>query len=227
MNMKAFGVLAALLLAGSIAWADVESGPKAGERVPALKAFGVVGSVEGKEADFAADRKDAPTIYIFVKAEEAGLPVGGRPAAKFMKVLDTEVGKLDGVAIVAVWLGDKSFDKHREYLPKFQMSLRLEKTSLAAFDGERTGPNNWGGQRRRSSHGGDREQGEGREVLRLRVGERDRCESGGRGTEEADEVSRGSGGTSPSSRKARPTLQTECYFPTAYSALSVRMNSRP
>jgi hypothetical protein len=144
MTAKAFGALTAFLLAISVAWADVESGPKAGEKVPALKAFGVVGSVEGKEADFAADRKDSPTIYIFVKAEEGGIPVGGRPAAKFMKVLDTEIGKFNGVAIVAVWLGDKSFDKHKEYLPRFQMSLKLEKTSLAAFDGEKTGPNNWG-----------------------------------------------------------------------------------
>ena len=46
--------------------ADVESGQKAGEKVPALKAFGVVGSVENKEVDFAAERKDAPTIYVFV-----------------------------------------------------------------------------------------------------------------------------------------------------------------
>ncbi|MBA4191246.1 MAG: hypothetical protein C0467_24965 [Planctomycetaceae bacterium] len=145
--MKASTVLASLtaaLLLTPAARADVESGPKAGEKVPALKAFGVVGTVEGKEADFAADRKDAPTIYLFVKAEEGGLPVGGRPLGRFMKVLDTEVGKLDGVAIVAVWLGDKAFDKHKEYLPKINMSLKFEKTSLAAFDGEKSGPNNWG-----------------------------------------------------------------------------------
>ena len=124
--------------------ADVESGPKAGEKVAELKAYGVVGTVEGKEADFAADRKDAPTIYIFVSAEEGGIPVGGRPAARFMKVLDTEGAKIDGAAIVAVWLGDKAFDKHKDYLPRINMSLKLEKTSLAAFDGEKSGPNNWG-----------------------------------------------------------------------------------
>lgn len=145
--MKAIGVLAALglaLVATPALRADVESGPKAGDKVAELKVYGVVGAVEGKEADFAADRKDSPTIYIFVSAAEGGIPVGGRPAARFMKVLDEQVAKIDGAAIVAVWLGDKSFEKHKEYLPRINMSLKLEKTSLAAFDGEKSGPNNWG-----------------------------------------------------------------------------------
>src|SRR5438128_692677 len=104
--MKALCSLVALGLALVIApaaRADVESGPKAGEKVPALKAFGVIGKVEGKEADFAADRKEAPTIYVFVAAEEGGVPVGGRPAGRFMKTLDTEIAKIDGAAVVAVW----------------------------------------------------------------------------------------------------------------------------
>ena len=141
--MKLPGIVIVVLCAASVLRAD-ESGPKAGEKVPALKVFGVMGKVEGKEADFAADRKDAPTIYIFVAAEAGGLPVGGRPAFRFMKVLDGEVAKLDGVEIVAVWLGDKAFDKHKEYIPKFGMSMKPEKTQLAAFDGEKSGPNHWG-----------------------------------------------------------------------------------
>lgn len=137
-------VMGAILLAATLR-ADVESGPKAGEKVAALKAFGVVGSVEGKEADFSADRKDAPTIYLFVQAEEGGIPRGGRPAARFMKVLDGEIAKAaDKGAIIAVWLGEKAFDKHKEYLPRINMSLKFENTSLAAFDGEKSGPNNWG-----------------------------------------------------------------------------------
>ena len=123
--------------------ADDESGPKAGEKVAKLTAFGVVGTVEKKEADFAAERKDAPTIYLFVAAQEGGLPVGGRPAARFMKKLDEEIGKVDGAAIVAIWLGDKAFDKHKEYLPKIAMALSFEKTQLAAFDGEKSGPEGW------------------------------------------------------------------------------------
>jgi hypothetical protein len=145
--MNAFAVSAALglsLLVTPVVETDVESGPKAGEKVAELKVYGVVGAVESKEADFAAERKEAPTIYIFVSAQEGGIPVGGRPAARFIKVLDGEIAKIDGAAVVAVWLGDKAFEKHKEYLPRINMSLKLEKTSLAAFDGEKSGPNNWG-----------------------------------------------------------------------------------
>jgi len=140
--MKVMAMIAGLVLVSTVR-AD-ESGPKAGEKIPALKAYGVVGTVEGKEADFSTDRKDAPTIYIFVAAEEGGLPVSGRPGARFIKVLDGEVAKQEGVAVVAVWLSDKGLEKHKEYLPKFNGSLKLEKTQLAAFDGGKSGPNNWG-----------------------------------------------------------------------------------
>jgi hypothetical protein len=121
-----------------------ESGPKAGEKPPAFKTFSVVGTSEGKEVDFVAERKDEPTIYIFVQAEEGGIPVGGRPAARFLKVLDDKIGDVsDKTAIVAVWLGDKAFEKHKEYLPRIAKSLTLQKTSLTAFDGNKSGPNNW------------------------------------------------------------------------------------
>jgi hypothetical protein len=142
MKASLLAVCASLALA-PLARGD-ESGPKAGEKVPELKVFGVTGTVEGKEADFAKERKDAPTIYIFVQAMEGGLPVGGRPAARFMKELDNKIGETSkDAAIVAVWLGEKAFDKHKEYIPRFQMSLKLEKTSLAAYGGEKSGPNNW------------------------------------------------------------------------------------
>jgi len=120
-----------------------ESGPKAGEKVAKLKAFGVVGPVENKEADFAAERKDAPTVYLFVAAQEGGLPVGGRPAGRFMKKLDEDIAKVDGALVVAIWLGDKAFDKHKEYLPKISKAFSFEKTQMAAFDGEKTGPDGW------------------------------------------------------------------------------------
>jgi hypothetical protein len=123
--------------------ADDESGPKAGDKLAKLKAFGVVGAIENKEADFAAERKDAPTIFLFVAAREGGVPEGGRPAARFMKKLDDEIAKVDGAAIVATWLGDKAFDKHKEYLPRINMSLKFEKTQLAAFDGQKSGPDGW------------------------------------------------------------------------------------
>jgi hypothetical protein len=146
--MKELYVPATLVLAVLLtpaARADVESGPKAGEKVPALKVFGAVGTAEGKEIDFAAERKDLPTVYVFVQAEEGGVPVGGRPAARFMKALDTEIARtVDKAAIVAVWLGEKAFEKQKYYLPRINMSLKFENTSLAAFDGDRSGPKDWG-----------------------------------------------------------------------------------
>ena len=60
-----------------------------------------------------------------------------------MKKLDEEIGKVDGAAVVAIWLGDKAFDKHKDYLPKINMSLSFEKTQLAAFDGQKSGPDGW------------------------------------------------------------------------------------
>lgn len=143
--MKALLAACMVFAFAPFAGAADESGPKAGEKAPALKAFGVVGKVEGKETDFVADRKDEPTIYVFVQAMEGGIPVGGRPAARFMKELDNKIGNTSEKAeIVAVWLGEKAFDKHKEYLPKINMSLKFAKTALAAFDGEKSGPNNWG-----------------------------------------------------------------------------------
>jgi hypothetical protein len=137
-KMKLFILGSACLF---LAWADVESGPKAGDKVPALKAFGIV---EQKEADFAKERKDAPTVYLFVAAEKDGIPTGGRPLARFMKKLDAEVGMIDGAKVTAIWLGEKAFDAHKEYLPRFQKSMQLEHTSLAAFDGGKSGPEEWG-----------------------------------------------------------------------------------
>jgi hypothetical protein len=134
-------VLAALVVAIGGSAQDVESGPKAGEKVPALKVFGVVGPVEGKEADFAAERKDDPTVYLFVQSEHFG-----RPMARFIKVLDTKLKEANEKAgVVAVWIGDKeAFEKNKDYLPRVQMSLKLENTAYAAVGGEKSGPNGWG-----------------------------------------------------------------------------------
>ncbi len=60
-----------------------------------------------------------------------------------MKELDKEIGKVEGAAIVAIWLGDKAFDKHKEYLPKIAQAFSFEKTQFAAFDGPKSGPDGW------------------------------------------------------------------------------------
>lgn len=141
MTKLAAAALAALVVVVTGSAQDVESGPKAGEKVLALRAYGLVGAVEGKEADFAADRKDAPTVYLFVQSEHFG-----RPTARFIKVLDEKVKTANEKAgVVAVWVGDKeAYAKNKDYLPRVQMSLKLENTAIAAHEGEKSGPNGWG-----------------------------------------------------------------------------------
>ena len=55
---------------------------------------------DGKELDYAAERKNKPTIFLFVQGDKFDRPVG-----RFLKVLDTELAKdRADVHIVAVWL---------------------------------------------------------------------------------------------------------------------------
>jgi hypothetical protein len=129
----------AVLLIPAAALADVESGPKAGEKVAELKVFAVTGPIENKDVDYAAERKDEPTVYLFVQTEH-----WKRPIARFIKVLDGKLAEADDKARgVAVWVGGDA-DKSKEYLPKANQSLSLEKTALTVFTGDKGGPNNWG-----------------------------------------------------------------------------------
>jgi hypothetical protein len=135
-------VVSSLLMLASIQ--DVASGPKVGEKSPALKVYAVVGMQENKEVDYAAERKDKPTIYVFVKSKEGRIPEGGRPAGRFMKELDKVVKEVNEHAyVVAVWLTDNQ-DNTKEYLPRIQMSLKFENTGLTYFQGEVKGPDDWG-----------------------------------------------------------------------------------
>ena len=129
-----------LLFAGSsLAFADVESGPKAGDKVAALKVHAVTGTIEDKEVDYAKERKDEPTVYFFVNAEKFS-----RPMNKFMKTLDGKLGDAgDKVMGVAVWVGGE-FDKNKEFLPKIQKSVTYDKTALTVFNGDANGPKDWG-----------------------------------------------------------------------------------
>lgn len=134
----ALGIVALLTLT-LVARADVASGPRGGEKVEDFQAFGVVGSIEGKAGSYVAERKGEPTVFVFVQQEH-----WSRPMARLLKKLDADAKEAnDKVAVVAVWLTDKP-DAAKEYLPKAQMSLNFVNTSLAVFEGEKTGPNNWG-----------------------------------------------------------------------------------
>ena len=137
--LKPFVAMCLLLVFTPLTRADVESGPKAGEAVKELNVFAVLGPVENKEVDYTAERKELPTVYLFVQSEHFS-----RPMARFLKGLDGKLGDVNDKALsVAVWLGG-DVDKHKEYMPKLQTSLTFEKTALNVFSGEKTGPNSWG-----------------------------------------------------------------------------------
>jgi hypothetical protein len=127
-----------LLLAMGVAQADVPSGPAAGTELASFKVMAVAGAVSGEEKDFTAERKEKPTIYVFVQADKFDRPIG-----RFLKVLDQELAKdRNDVQVIAVWLTD-DVEKSKEYLPRAQMSIQLEQTVWSVFGGERSGPANW------------------------------------------------------------------------------------
>jgi hypothetical protein len=130
--------LATFLLASSAGGQDVSSGPEQGKKVPALKVFAATGPHKDKEVDYAAERKEKPTIYIFIQAEK-----WDRPMARFVRKLDDTLQKKDeDYPVVAVWLTDHP-DKTKAYLPIAQQSLRFQKTVLTCFTGEQAGPKDW------------------------------------------------------------------------------------
>jgi hypothetical protein len=131
-------VVMCLALVGTLRAEDVQSGPKAGDKVAALKVLAATGDNAGKELDIAAERKDKPTVFIFINADQFS-----RPIARYLKVLDGAVNNLGNDAhIVAVWLTSDQ-DKTKAYLPKAQMSIQLEATTLAQFPGAKSGPDGW------------------------------------------------------------------------------------
>ena len=126
----------AIVLSSSPVWADVVSGPGEGNDVEKFK---VAGESSGKELDFVTERKEKPTVFVFVLADKFS-----RPMARFIKVLDDKLkAERTDVDIVAIWLTDDAA-KSKDYLPKAFGSLKTERTAWSVFAGEKTGPNNWG-----------------------------------------------------------------------------------
>jgi predicted transcriptional regulator len=75
---------------------------------------------------------------VFVNADKFS-----RPIARFIKELDGQIGKAsDKASVVVIWVGGDT-DKNKEYLPKVQMSIKLENSSMAVYTGEAPGPKDW------------------------------------------------------------------------------------
>jgi hypothetical protein len=132
------------LLLGALLWTcpawaqDVVSGPDQGQKVPALQVFDATGPHKGKEVDYATERKNKPTVYVFIQADK-----WDRPMAKFLRNLETTLQKDAGDAfVVAVWLTD-NVEKTKDYLPLAQQSLKFHVTALVCFPGDKAGPKGW------------------------------------------------------------------------------------
>jgi hypothetical protein len=91
-----------------------------------------------KEIDFAAQRGDKPTVFVFVQADK-----WDRPVARFLRTLDQDLAKnREDVRIVAVWLTD-DVEMSKTYLPKAREALKLSQTTFTVFPGDKSGPNGW------------------------------------------------------------------------------------
>src|SRR6266704_2953967 len=83
----------------AFAWAqNVSSGPDQGKKVPLLKVFDATGPNKDKEVDYAAERKEQPTIYVLIQSDK-----WDRPMARFLRELDQGLKKEpEGSLVVAV-----------------------------------------------------------------------------------------------------------------------------
>jgi hypothetical protein len=116
--------------------AQITSGPNVGEASPALKVFAATGSHAGKELNYTTERGEKPTVFVLIREFD-------RPVGRFLKVLDGAVREDSAQAeVVAVWLTDKQ-EETRTYLPRVQMSIKLEATAFTVFPGDKNGPENW------------------------------------------------------------------------------------
>lgn len=136
--ISSLGTMALVVACSGLVIADVESGPKAGTKVPGLKATIVLGEPEGKEVDLAELRKDKPTVYLLVRSDAFG-----RPAFRFMKTLDEKLGETTAdAAAVIVWMGE-SADKDTEFLTRASKSLSFVSSTVAVSKSGKAGPDNW------------------------------------------------------------------------------------
>lgn len=131
-----------LILAALALGAD-DPGPKAGAAVPKLPALVVTDKVAEKETDLAGERKEEPTVYVFVNADhfkDSNIQYS-RPVHRFVKTLDDKMADVTGAKIVAVWVGGDG-DKNKEYIPK--VSKYYANTTLAVSSADGNGPKDWG-----------------------------------------------------------------------------------
>jgi hypothetical protein len=117
-------------------------GPEVGKAIPTLKTFQAAGDQADKEIDWTEGSKDKPTVFVFIHSGK-----WDRPVARFLKKLDERVNevrqnKLPKAQVAVVWL-TKEIDKGKEYLPRAQLSLKLQASSWNVFSGEAFDAQGW------------------------------------------------------------------------------------
>jgi len=133
-----FLVFSAVAMIVQLSYGQLSSGPAVGSDVPALQVHAVTGPVTYTQVDYASQRGDQPTIYLFVPRDK-----WDRPIARFIKQLDQQAGEVHkDVLLVGVWLTDNP-ESTREYLPLAQQSLKLDRTALTYFHGDDYSPADW------------------------------------------------------------------------------------
>lgn len=131
--MRGLWILAAVLAFSVAARGD--------EKLPAFVVRACTGEFDGTEINPADKAGAKPIVVVFVAADKFD-----RPIARYLRALDEKLtAGLDGlkdVTATTVWLTDDAA-KSKEYLPKAQLSLKLERTTWTVFEGEKAGPKGW------------------------------------------------------------------------------------
>ena len=103
--LKAIAAGCCVLLASAAVHADVESGPKIGDTVSALKVQTANNGTLADAADIVTTRDDHETVYVFLPKSKFD-----RPAGRFIKALDTAMQKRQvlhpNLQVVLVWMTD-------------------------------------------------------------------------------------------------------------------------
>jgi hypothetical protein len=113
------------------------SGPQKGEALPAFKVVDVTGPNAGKEVDYVAEFKGAPTVLVFV--HEVTRP-GGRVVRDLDRIARDRADL--GLKALVVFLGADPFEREK-YVPLYQRSLGTAVPLAVSVDGAE-GPGAYG-----------------------------------------------------------------------------------
>lgn len=126
--------LLCLLLSTGFDDKEIVSGPELNKPVPSLKTLQVVGDHADKEVDWKELTEKKPTLLVFVRSDK-----WDRPVARVLKQVDDALiaARKDypDVHIGIIWIS-KDAERAKEYLPKVQLSIKLQASSWNFFNGE-------------------------------------------------------------------------------------------